>query len=949
MRKRLLLLLACALVLSQHSFGQAVGDLGSNGSGNWASGYHWLVCTSAGTWAGATDYSTATTASQNVWILNGDQMTVPSTATTTVACNNLYVQNGATLFVGSSGSVATVNCNGNLYVYAGSTLKSNSTSGIQNVIAMVGSNTTPVAQIDGTFGDNNATHWISLIPKVANSTLSITSSISSPPTAYIYVVKPNAAGIAINFKRNITLTNTSVGLCYSNSSTQGYDGTVVTIDPGVVVTTTGAVAVNTSALSVPGAGGGGNGTLNLNGTLNAGGGFAVKNDPTKSFTLNVGSTGVLNIGKHFNLPTGNGGLTLTVNAGGAVNFTGTNDSCSVADAVTTMNGTWDMNNTIANGRSLGTASIGGTLKFTDNGFPVSITLNSGSTVEYDGTAGITLGSLPATFSNLTLNNAGGISLGTATTVNGSLNTLVGSLTTGNNNLSLGASASATFSAGTSLQISGGVTDFNNRPVTLQSTSTTNTASIGTITGTLNNANNVTIQQYLTAQRAYRLLGHPFNNNIPISVLQSYVDITGTGTGLTAGNASAFNYTTGVWAGYTDNTQTWNKNEALFLFVRGTTGQGIGVTNGSYTPNAPTISLTGSVNTGNLNYTVKAAGSFSNGAAVGWNAIGNPYPAPIDVNSVGNITGPGGTGASIYVWVATMGSTGAGVASGGYDFRTLGSSIVIPEYGAFFIKNTSGLDQVINFTESNKSTGTPLSLFGANTTTTQSFLLTIADNATYWDKLKISFDDKSSTASTDKTDLEKFSNINLDFYSLASDNNRLAINSRPVLQSTADIIPLGLKTNQQRSFTVNASEVNVATGSNLYLHDKYTNNWMKIENGMSYTFSVTADTASQGNNRFEVAMKATVQPVVISSAPSALTVEAGPSPMNSVLTIRYASPQAMPTNIRITDISGKTVTSIHAGKVQSGVQQVATDTWNSGVYVVQVSNGKEMVTKKVVKK
>jgi len=483
---------------------------------------------------------------------------------------------------------------------------------------------------------------------------------------------------------------------------------------------------------------------------------------------------------------------------------------------------------------------------------------------------------------------------------------------------------------------------------LLSASPTATGAIGNV-GTGSVTGTVTVQQNLTAQRAYRLLGHPFTTGVPISALQPYVDITGSGNGLTAGNASAFNYTTGVWSAYTDNTQTWDKNEALFLFVRGVAGQGIGQTTGTYTPSAPTISLSGSINTGSLNYTVKSAATFG-GAATGWNAIGNPYPAPIDVNTIGNITGPGGTGASIYVWNATMGATASGIASGGYDFHTLGSSFVIPVYGAFFINNTAGTDQVISFTESNKNTGTtPYASFGAGTTTTQSFLLTIADSLTYWDKLKISFGDQFTTAATDRLDMDKFSNINLDFYSIASDNKHLAINSRPVLQSATDVIALGLKTNQQRTFTVTANEVNLPQGSNVYLHDKYTNHWMKIDNGMSYNFSVTADTASQGNNRFEVAMKASLPSVVLPTpAPSALTVQAGPNPLQDVLTITYASPEVLPTNIRITDVSGKTVSSINAGKVQGGTQQVATTAWSKGVYVIQVNNGKETVTKKVVK-
>jgi len=476
-----------------------------------------------------------------------------------------------------------------------------------------------------------------------------------------------------------------------------------------------------------------------------------------------------------------------------------------------------------------------------------------------------------------------------------------------------------------------------------STSATSTGAIGDV-GSGSITGNITIQQKLTAQRAYRLLGHPFDANIAISNLQPYVDITGTGSGLTPGGASAYNYIPGDWAPYTDNTQTWDKNAALYLFVRGIPGEGIGTINGSYTPTAPTISLTGAINRGTLNYTVKAASSFG-GTAQGWNAIGNPYPAPIDVNSIGDIYSVGGSGASVYIWDATMGSTGAGTTSGGYDFRTLGSPIVIPTYGAFFIKNTSGIDQPISFTESNKNLSTtPIALLRTGAAQ-QGFVLRIADDVTYWDKLQVNFDAKSSTASSDKTDLEKFANINLDFYSLGTDDHKLAINSRPALQPGADIIPLGLRTNQQRTFTMKAMDVQ-ADDVELYLHDKYTEQWIRIENSMSYNFTVTADAATQGNNRFEVVAKKPAPPVVL--LPSQLTVTAGPSPAMDHITITYASPEALPVNIRITDMQGKTINMINAGKTQSGTQQITSASWSKGMYLIQVSNGKETVTKQVIK-
>jgi streptogramin lyase len=473
----------------------------------------------------------------------------------------------------------------------------------------------------------------------------------------------------------------------------------------------------------------------------------------------------------------------------------------------------------------------------------------------------------------------------------------------------------------------------NNGLLLQSSNTV-TASIGSSTGSI--AGNVSVQRYLTAQRGYKLMGHPFNTNIVLSSLQPYVDITGSGGGFTPGAAGAFNYTTGDWAAYAANTQTWNKNEALMLFVRGTPGQGLNMA-GNYTPSAPTIVLTGPINQGNINYTVKSAASFG-GAAIGWNAIGNPYPAPINVTSISNINAPGGSGASVYIWNANKGITDIALAGGGYDFYTLGNNIIIPAYGAFFIKNTSGIDQPLTFTESNKSTATPLALMGVNDI--QGFDLVINSNTTYWDKLRINFSKNATPASTDKEDLDKFSNVNFDLYSIATDNKHLAVDNRPVLQSVTDIIPLGIKTNQTRSFTITASNFNLTGTYDVFLNDKLTGIKTKINDKLNYDFMVTADKATQGEQRFEIiTMQSPIQ--ILPVTPANIKISISPNPVSDVLNITSTGN----TGIRIMNMLGQVVKTINT---TNQTIKIPVNDLTKGLYIVEVKNDKETVTEKIVK-
>jgi hypothetical protein len=120
--------------------------------------------------------------------------------------------------------------------------------------------------------------------------------------------------------------------------------------------------------------------------------------------------------------------------------------------------------------------------------------------------------------------------------------------------------------------------------------------------------------------------------------------------------------------------------------------------------------------------------------------------------------------------------------------------------------------------------------------------------------------------------------------------------------------------------------------------------------MNYAFATNTDTASKGNYRFEIVMKP-LPPVVAPNAivTDKLTVKVTPNPVtNGTVKITYASPEALPITIKIMDALGKTIYSSNKGRVQNGAVDVPTATWNNAVYMIQVSNGKETITQKVVK-
>ena len=87
------------IVGAQNINAQAVGDYGTSintgASTNWNTAGNWLVCTSVGTWTGATVATAVPTSAKNVWIRTGALYA----ANGAPVCLNLNISTGATLTV----------------------------------------------------------------------------------------------------------------------------------------------------------------------------------------------------------------------------------------------------------------------------------------------------------------------------------------------------------------------------------------------------------------------------------------------------------------------------------------------------------------------------------------------------------------------------------------------------------------------------------------------------------------------------------------------------------------------------------------------------------------------------------------------------------------------------------------------------------------------------------
>jgi len=251
---------------------------------------------------------------------------------------------------------------------------------------------------------------------------------------------------------------------------------------------------------------------------------------------------------------------------------------------------------------------------------------------------------------------------------------------------------------------GGTLNLNSNPVTLQSTAT-GTATVGKIEGTLSGANNVTVERYIPAKRAWRAITAPLIATTVFANWQENGNGKGTygfdiwnpagGTGIITGGVSSsllsYSSSNNNWTGVTDTQQAstlmdGTKNRPFMAFVTGPYGSN----NISAGAAATTLRATGTLLTGDQSYpTIGGKYTF----------IGNPYASPLDLsvmmNNAQNATAS--FGGNVWVWDAnTSGRNTVGTYnlynSGTYTNVTsntaVGAGTQIQSGQAFFVKSAA---------------------------------------------------------------------------------------------------------------------------------------------------------------------------------------------------------------------------------------------------------------------
>ena len=181
--------------------------------------------------------------------------------------------------------------------------------------------------------------------------------------------------------------------------------------------------------------------------------------------------------------------------------------------------------------------------------------------------------------------------------------------------------------------------------------------------------------------------------------------------------------------------------------------------------------------------------------------------------------------------------------------------------------------------------------------------------------------------------------NVDLYSISTDNQQLAYDNRAV-GTTEQIIPLGIRSGVLQNFTINAvnnTSVSAVLKDNL-LHTETT-----LSGNTNYSFSITTDSATQGNNRFQIVLNA--KPTVAIAVNTSSNITIFPNPTSDYIMVQLPTGTASYT-ISVTDVAGSKLQDLVGGA--GSLVKIPVKQYSNGYYIVTVSDGKNITSKELLK-
>ena len=242
---------------------------------------------------------------------------------------------------------------------------------------------------------------------------------------------------------------------------------------------------------------------------------------------------------------------------------------------------------------------------------------------------------------------------------------------------------------------------------------------------------------------------------------------------------------------------------------------------------------------------------------------------------------------------------------------------------------------------------------------------------YANTVNILFSDRGSEE-LDEIDAIKLSSAGLaerylSFFAMDDQGRKYALRSLPSLVQEEVIIPLGIETTEEGSYSLswNVPDAGLA-GANYHLRDHHTGATTKLRDGQSYRFDLEATTAAKAADspllrgyargvskdktpRFELIVTIGDLKDGGSELPKSIVLRQNyPNPFNPTTIIRYELPQAAQVRLEVYDMAGRQVAELVSGQVAAGLHTVNFDAsdLSSGVYMYRLQAGSTMLTRKL---
>jgi len=489
------------------------------------------------------------------------------------------------------------------------------------------------------------------------------------------------------------------------------------------------------------------------------------------------------------------------------------------------------------------------------------------------------------------------------------------------------------------------------------------------TGTLTSpsSGDFTVERYIPAERAFRLLASPVTtsgtifdnwqeggiyptsaNNIGthITGVQGTVGQFDTATGLdqtASGNSSMFTFDnahidplsgtdqSGAWEAVTSTNQTGdnlNAETPYLLFVRG--DRSIDLSSNSSTPTNTTLNATGTLFTNST-----STQSLSDQPEY-FSLVANPFQAIVNFNDLA-FTGLGNAN-FMYVYDPTQ-----------KDFETLetgvnNSDMFIRPGQSVFVANTTGTTtaSTVEFEKSdiNTSANPGTTVFSDDSMATLELEL-YNDSGELRENLKIRFEANASNA-IDAFDAPKLTWTSENLGSVNS-GNIYTIERRAPVQDT-DQIPLHLDQYQGTDYAFSVNLDNWNTDVEVFVVDDYLGTTTEITPNQAYTFSVDPNIPeSIASDRFSLTFNNTTLGVDDNRFDENFSLY--PNPTRGQFTIKTPNLSGE-VNVEITNLLGQQV---YAQKLALESQKVTISTpeLSTGIYVVNLKQGHQSFSKKLV--